>query len=117
MSRLLRLWTLPNTLLFLALAHLTGCENRGLYWLGTSRPWRWWSRRFGMDAVTCGTVIICTRPPSIRTLRHEWAHVRQALVLGPLYLPVYFTLCLWGLLLPGRHWYFDHPMEVAARRG
>lgn len=117
MSNLLRIWTLPNTLLGLLLARLTGAKNVGIYYKATSRPWRCWHARTGFVAVALGTVIISYGAPSYEVLLHERRHVQQALILGPLYLPLYLTLCLWGLLLPGKHWYDDHPMEVHARGG
>lgn len=113
-DRLLRLWTLPNTLLGLALAKLTGCQDRGVYWRATSTPWLRWHARTGFVALTLGTVIISVASPSYETLLHERRHVQQYLRYGPFFLPIYGALCLLGLL-PGRHWYWDHPFEVRAR--
>lgn len=119
MNLILSIWTLPNTLLGIALARLLGATNAGVYW--RVRPGHrlasLWHARTGFTAVALGTVIICYGSPSCDVLLHARRHVRQALLLGPLYIPLYLTLCLWGLLLPGRHWYADHPMEVHASGG
>lgn len=113
------LWASPWTMVGVALVHLTGCQRRIgggilLYDGASSRPWRWWSRRWGMAAVTIGALTICVGEPSPALLRHERRHQRQAMVLGPLYLPAYLLLCLWGPMT-GRHWYRDHPLERDAR--
>lgn len=119
MNLILRIWTFPNTLLGIALARLLGASNAGVYW--RIRPGHLlaslWHARTGFTALSLGTVILSYGRPSYDVLLHERRHVRQALLLGPLYIPTYLTLCLWGLLLPGKHWYDDHPMEVWARDG
>lgn len=119
-------WTAPNTIAMWALATLTRCRwvFRGVggmlvYDGSSSRIWRWWARRWGMTAVTVGAVVVVARPWSSvgdvqRLLVHEQRHVFQALILGPLYLPIYLLLCAHGPL-HGRHWYRDHPLEVDAR--
>jgi len=114
------LWAAPTTALGLLLALSTGarwllCGRDGhLVMAGTSRPWRWWSSRWGMAAVTIGAVTICAGRTSARLFRHERRHQRQALILGPLYLPIYVLLCAYGPL-HGGHWYRDHPLELDAR--
>jgi len=112
-------WASPWTLAGVLLAQLTGCRRRRaegilLFDGERSRVWAWWSRRWGMAAITIGVLTICVGEPSPALLGHERRHQRQAMVLGPLYVPAYLVLCALGLL-PGRHWYRDHPLERDAR--
>lgn len=93
---------------------VTGCERREGWWLARGPLWAWWHLRWGMAAITIGEVIVCVGEPSERLLRHESAHVRQALMLGPLYVPAYLLGCVVGWLRGD--WYERHPMEEAARR-
>lgn len=105
------LWTLPNTLLGL-LAGAAGLpfgahvqwRRRDYAWVFNTWPWG------PGGAVTLGNVILHTGSklevachtyahraghtvePSIRLDDHERAHVYQFMVLGPLFLPLYF-LC------------------------
>ncbi len=63
----------------------------------------------GFAAQGVGHVIVSRRDPvPAGLLAHEAAHVRQAEVLGPFTLPLYF----WWL---ARHGYRHHPMERGAR--
>lgn len=107
------IWALPWSLLGWALALCTGCERREGYWRATSRPWRWWRARWGMGAITIGTVIICAVEPSEALLNHEARHQKQARILGPFYVPAYFLGCIIGALRGD--WYVKNPMEEDAR--
>jgi hypothetical protein len=54
-------------------------------------------------------VIVSNVPVEGTLLAHERAHVRQSMVLGPLFIPAYLVLAVpFG--------YRRHPMERAARR-
>lgn len=114
------IWTLPNTALGLLLVWLTGCRRhvepytRTRFWLApsSSRPWRWWRRRWGFEALTLGTITICLVWPPGRLLEHEARHQRQARLLGPFYLPAYLLGCLIGWLRGD--WYKRNPLEEDA---
>jgi hypothetical protein len=105
------LWTLPNTLLGLAFALLSGAvprpragllvaeSNHGLAYLFLTR------RHFG--AITFGRVVTSAIPVTSRLLMHEAHHARQYDVLGPYFIPIY----LW---LQARHGYQRNPLEVEA---
>jgi hypothetical protein len=59
--------------------------------------------------MTVGFVIVSNAPVEGALLAHERAHVRQSMVLGPLFIPAYLVLAVpFG--------YRRHPMERAARR-
>jgi hypothetical protein len=59
--------------------------------------------------MTVGFVIVSRVPVEGTLLEHERAHVRQSMILGPLFIPAYLTLAVpFG--------YRRHPMERAARR-
>jgi hypothetical protein len=110
-------WTLPNTVLGLLIGLLTfqfpraeagvlifDRTPRGLSGTPISRAV---FRRF--TAFTVGAVIVAREPVGGILLQHEFAHVRQYRLWGPLYLPVYGLL----YLLFG---YRRHPFERAAMR-
>ena len=103
------LWTVPNTLLGLALA-LVGCacgarlrwQRRELAWVVSHWPWG------AGGALTLGNVIVHAGPTldvecrtyadraglgaesCVRLAAHEHAHVLQYMALGPLFLPLYW---------------------------
>jgi hypothetical protein len=105
------LWSLPNTLIGLGFAVLSGVlprprggmliaeSNRGLAYVFLTRR--------GFGAITLGRVMVSTTPVTPRLLVHEGHHVRQYEVLGPFFLPVY----LW---LHARHGYAANPLELEA---
>ena len=69
----------------------------------------------GAVALTLGHVVLGRDPEVLlRTRAHERAHVRQAEVWGPLFLPAYGMASLWALVR-GRHVYRDNAFERAAR--
>lgn len=106
-------WTLPNTLLGLLLGIFTFQAPRlgGGLVLFDRHP-RGLTRlmpRLGRSAMTIGFVVISSRRLEGRLLAHERHHVRQYMVWGPLFIPVYFALAIpFG--------YQRHPMERAAIR-
>lgn len=77
------------------------------------RPWAFLRRRFvarGWGAVTLGSSILYwVDSPDDGMRRHERRHVRQGLVLGPLFPIVYLVL----LAIYG---YERHPLEVDATK-
>jgi hypothetical protein len=105
------LWGLPNTLIGLGFAALSGAlprprdgllvaeSNRGLAYLFLTRR--------GFGAITFGRVVISAVPLTPHLLIHESHHARQYEVLGPFYLPVYLTL-------HARHGYAANPLEREA---
>jgi hypothetical protein len=106
-------WTLPNTLLGLALGLLTfqrprviegvlafDREPRGVTWL---------LQKLHRSAMTVGFVIVSAVTVEGVLLAHERHHVRQYCAWGPLFIPVY-------LLLAIPFGYRRHPMERTARR-
>ena len=106
-------WSLPNTLLGLALGAFTFQMPRilggAIVFDRTERGITWLLARMHRTAMTVGFVILSARPLEGRLLEHERHHVRQSMVWGPLFVPVYLALAVpFG--------YRRHPMERAARR-
>ncbi|MEX0743200.1 MAG: hypothetical protein WD248_02460 [Actinomycetota bacterium] len=106
-------WSLPNTLLGLALGALTFQTPRilggAIVFDRSERGVTWLLARMHRTAMTVGFVIVSARPLEGRLLAHERHHVRQSMVWGPLFVPVYLVLAVpFG--------YRRHPMERAARR-
>ena len=106
-------WTLPNTILGLALGLFTFQPPRLRHGLVTfDRTARGLTRampRLGRTAMTVGFVVLSAVPLEGRLLAHERHHVRQYMVWGPFFIPVYFLL-----VIP--YGYRRHPMELAAIR-
>jgi hypothetical protein len=123
-------WTLPNTLLGLGLGMFGLPFGARLHWRGGDRalvfarmPW------FG-GALSLGNVVLhggaslevsCHTyahragwgaEPPVRLVDHERAHVYQAMVLGPLFLPLY--LCCGGVGVRNR---FERAADRYARDG
>jgi len=106
-------WSLPDTLLGLALGVLTFQKPRifggAIVFDRTERGITWLLARMHRTAMTVGFVILSARPLEGRLLEHERHLVRQSMVWGPLFVPIYP-----GLAIP--FGYRRHPMERAARR-
>jgi hypothetical protein len=106
-------WALPTTAVGVLLGLLTFQRPRILAGLLVfdrgPRGLSWLLARMRRTAMTVGFVIVSAAPLEGRLLQHERAHVRQAMVLGPLFIPAY-------LLLAIPFGYRRHPMERAARR-
>jgi len=104
-------WSLPDTLLGLGFALLSGVvpsvwggllvaqSNYGLAYLFLTRR--------GFGAITFGRVVVSAVPITPRLLAHESHHSRQYEVLGPFFLPIY----VW---LQARHGYTANPLEREA---
>jgi hypothetical protein len=104
-------WGLPNTLIGLGFALLSGAlprhkdglllaeSNRGLAYLFLTRR--------GFGAITFGRVVVSAIPLTPALLMHESHHARQYEVLGWCYLPIY-------LFLQARHGYANNPLEQEA---
>jgi hypothetical protein len=58
--------------------------------------------------MTLGFVIVSSVPLEGRLLAHERHHIRQSMVWGPLFVPVYLALAI-------PYGYRRHPMERRAR--
>jgi hypothetical protein len=106
-------WSLPNTLIGLALGALSfvrpRLERGVLVFEGPPRGVTWILARMHRAAMTLGFVILSGVPVDDRLLEHELAHVRQSMALGPFFIPVYVLLAIpFG--------YRRHPMERSARR-
>ena len=105
------LWSVPNTLLGLGFALLSGAlpaprdgllvaeSERGLAALFLTRR--------GFGAITFGRVVVSATPITPRLLMHESHHTRQYEVLGPFFLPIYLTL-------HARLGYTANPLEAEA---
>jgi hypothetical protein len=105
------MWSLPNTLLGLGFALLSGTipkaqrdllvaeTNAGLANLILTRR--------GFGAITLGRVIVSAVPLTPRLLVHESHHARQYEVLGPWFLPIY-------LFLHATRGYANNPLEGEA---
>jgi hypothetical protein len=75
-----------------------------------------WPRRLGWKyrAITFGHVVLCVDELDERTLRHEFAHVRQYEKWGLGFPPAYLTSCLVAIARGG-HYYRDNAFERSAR--
>ncbi|MDQ6670427.1 MAG: hypothetical protein M3069_06690 [Chloroflexota bacterium] len=105
------IWSLPNTLIGLGFAVLSGVlptrmggllvarSNAGLANLFLSRR--------GFGAITFGRVVVSAVPVTPQLLAHESHHSRQYEVLGLFFLPAY----LW---LHARYGYAANPLECEA---
>ncbi len=106
-------WTLPNTLLGLALGALTFQRPRihGGAIVFDRGPRGVTALLAGMRraAMTVGFVILAAVPVEGHLLVHERHHIRQYMAWGPLFIPVYLALGI-------PYGYRRHPMERAARR-
>lgn len=106
-------WTSPNTLLGLVLGLLTlqapRIDDGLIVFDRRPRGLTWLMPRLGRSAMTVGFVILSAVPMEGRLLAHERHHVRQYMVWGPLFIPVYLALAIpFG--------YRRHPMERSAER-
>jgi hypothetical protein len=106
-------WTMPNTLLGLVVGALTFQRPRihggAIVFDRGPRGVTWMLRAMNRTAMTLGFVIVSAAPVEGRLLAHEQHHVRQSMLWGPLFVPVYLALAIpFG--------YRRHPMERAARR-
>jgi hypothetical protein len=106
-------WTLPNTLIGVVLGTLSFVRprvaNGVLVFEGPPRGVTWILSKMHRAAMTVGFVILSTAPVEGSLLVHERAHVRQSMILGPLFIPASFVLAVpFGYRRP--------PMERAARR-
>src|SRR4030088_1517994 len=105
------LWSLPNTLIGLGFALLSGAVPRprdGLLIAESNRALAYlFLTRRGFGAITFGRVVVSAIPLTPRLLVHESHHARQYEALGPFFLPTY----LW---LHARHGYAANPLESEA---
>lgn len=135
MSKLLNvlmlMWASPLTLL--GLLHVVPCwmfgwykligrREDGIVWILNVGCMPWWLTHMWSigNGYSCGNIVVLRHFPDIDpgkiVLRHELEHVRQTMVMGPMY-PIAFiggflTLCACGHAHP----LYDHPLEVDARR-
>ncbi len=104
-------WAVPNTLVGVAFALLSGAvpaPRQGLLVARTNRGLaRLFLTRRGFGAITFGRVVVSTVPLTARLLAHEEHHVRQYEVLGPFFIPAY----LWH---QARRGYGENPFEREA---
>jgi hypothetical protein len=111
LTRLGALWGLPNTLIGLGFALLSGAIPRprdGLLIAESTRGLAYFFlTRRGFGAITFGRVVVSAIPITPHLLVHESHHARQYEVFGPFYLPVY----LW---LHARVGYTANPLELEA---
>src|SRR3569833_3389404 len=95
LSRVGAIWTLPNTVLGLTFALLSGAIPRpqdGLLVAESDRGVaRWFLSRRGIVAFTLGRVVVSTVSLDALLLRHEHHHAREYDVLGSFFLPLYLT--------------------------
>ena len=104
---------MPNTLLGLVLGALTFQSPRihggAIVFDRGPRGLTLLLKAMNRTAMTLGFVILSGAPVEGRLLTHERHHIRQSMLWGPLFVPVYL-----GLAIP--FGYRRHPMERAARR-
>jgi hypothetical protein len=106
-------WAMPNTLLGLVVGAFTFQRPRihggAIVFDRGPRGVTWMLRAMNRTAMTLGFVIVSAAPVEGRLLAHERHHVRQSMLWGPFFVPVYLALAIpFG--------YRRHPMERAARR-
>lgn len=118
------LWSLPTTLLGLALALVLGARPYKLrpagswWWVGGWGFWGWWYRPHSpWQALTLAHITIANKDWADDTvvIRHERSHLLDAHVWGPFFLGAY--LCGWlnQLVTHGRaNAYRSSPMEAKA---
>lgn len=106
-------WAMPTTLIGLLVGALTfqrpRCHGGALVFDQTPRGVTKLLRAMHRTAMTVGFVIVGAVPVEGRLLVHERHHIRQSMILGPLFVPVYLALAI-------PYGYRRHPMERAARR-
>ena len=106
-------WTLPNTLLGLALGALTFQRPRihggAIVFDRSPRGVTALLKPMRRSAMTVGFVILGAVPVEGRLLVHERHHIRQYMAWGPLFIPAYLAL---GIPFGYRR----HPMERTARQ-
>lgn len=77
---------------------------------------RWIADRIGFDAIAFGHVILGRSARALDGLRdHEQAHVRQAEIWGPAFIPAYLTASVLAWYRGGDY-YLDNYFELDARR-
>lgn len=118
------LWAAPLTLAGLVVAGLGGgrpvrIHDGAIDVVAPARgPLAWFFARAGVSAFTWGATVVYRHRGLLadaRLLRHERAHVRQALLLGPFLALAYPAASLWQLARGGRL-YRDNWFERDARR-
>ena len=76
----------------------------------------WFANVIGFGAMTLGHVILGRDDWSLDVCRdHEQAHVRQAQLRGPMFIPAYLLASAWAHSR-GQHYYIDNWFERDARR-
>jgi hypothetical protein len=107
-------WSLPGTLLGLLLSlALRPSEPRwqhGAIWVRVGWFWPPW-----VAAITLGAVVLHRATPTPRLILHETRHVKQWLVLGPLFAPAYLLACAWAWVRTGEGYRWCW-FEVDARK-
>lgn len=126
------LWNIPNTLInflfhvgplwLIGTYAYVGRIDNALFWaldkdhaLNTVKnAWKGWG------GMALGNVVVLREHPSKwnadKTIRHELAHVRQAMILGFLFPVLYIVIYVALVLIRDEFAYFDHSFEIAARR-
>lgn len=115
------IWAAPTSLVGLALLLLFGDGARFRLGQGALEVWgpgiEWMFNRLspiGARAMVLGHFVLGINPKVLRIFRrHELVHVRQAEILGPFFLPLYFGASLW-VLMQGRDCYRSNPFEIQA---
>lgn len=106
------IWTLPNTLIGLALGLFTFQAPRldgAVIFDRAPRGLTALMPRLHRDAMTVGFVILSAAPVQGALAAHERHHIKQYCVLGPAFIPLYFVLAI-------PYGYRRHPLEVRAMR-
>lgn len=114
-------WAVPNTIIGLVVGILTlltrgsmQCKDGVLELSGGFTLW--FLRTFRVKAMTLGHVVLGRDLACLNDNRsHEHAHVRQAEIFGPFFLPAYAAASAWALLR-GKHYYKDNWFELDADR-
>jgi hypothetical protein len=124
MRPILYIWSFPVTFFPLLLMVLVAWPLRQARPLGWSVAWEWevvphsWvDRTWHMAGAAIGWCVIYKPNEAERIRAHELAHVEQSLRLGPLIIILWpAAILLIGLACPSLHTYYDHPLELDARR-
>jgi hypothetical protein len=111
LTRIGTIWSLPNSLIGVGFALLSGTvphRRDGLLLAQSTRGLAYWFlTRRGFGAITFGRVVTSAIPITPQLLVHESHHSRQYEVFGPFYLLVYVFLHL-------TRGYQHNPLELEA---
>jgi len=109
------IWDLPNTLIGLFVALITGSRYVKTHYPALVFHWGGWLKRYmekrGYRGITFGHVVLVHDVKEITIVSHELIHVYQNQMLGPFFFPLYGIFSLIAWCWPGKHYYRDNLLE------